>query len=257
MGLSLKRFQSFCTVAVALLFFAGTAISQNASQAAPTVDEIIDHYISAIGGRAAIEKVASRVSLGNIDVPSMHLSGTVMIHEKAPNKILQVVVINGNAFRQGFDGENGWTDDPADGERTLSGAQLAESRRDADFYHPLHLHQIYSDLKYVGTEKLDDRDAYVLQGTPDGESEPDKMYFDPQTGLIVRLVSHSHTPDGESTVTEDFQDYRKVDGLQLPYTVVQKGGSADFTIRIGELRHDVSLEDSEFAPPQPGQSKVQ
>lgn len=225
--------------------------------ATPTVDQIIDRYIVAMGGRAAIEKITSRASLGKIEVPSMSLSGTVMIHEKAPDKLLQVVVINGNAFRQGFDGTNGWTDDPADGLRVLSGIQLAEAKRDADFFHPLHLREIYPDMKLDGKEKVGDRDAYVVEGTAAGETVPDRMYFDVDSGMAVRLASHRHTPDGEANVQEDFSDYHKVDGLELPFTIEQTGGSAEFTIHVSEIRHGVNLDESEFVQPQGEGSKVQ
>lgn len=254
------RLRKICSVAIATWLLAFCAAAQQGKSAAvstPTVDQIIDRCIAAIGGRAAIEKLTTRASMGTIEVPAMQLSGTVLIHEKAPDKTLQVVLIHGNAFRQGFDGKAGWSDDPADGTRVLSGIALDESRRDADFFHPLHLHQIYPKLTFAGQEKIGDRDAYVLEGTADGESEPDKMYFDTRSGLALRIVSHRHTPDGEADLQEDFQDYRPVDGVQLPFTIIQTGGSSDFTIHMGEIHHGVSLDDSEFAPPKVDQTGVQ
>jgi zinc protease len=252
--------RKICAIAIAGWLAALCAAAQQSKTtpaATPTVDQIIDHYVAAIGGRAAIEKLTTRASMGTIEVPAMQLSGTVLIHEKAPDKILQVVLIHGNAFRQGFDGKTGWSDDPADGTRVLEGVALDESRRDADFFHPLHLHEIYPKLTFAGQEKIADRDAYVLEGTSEGEAEPDKMYFDVQSGLAVRIVSHRHTPDGEANLQEDFQDYRPVDGIELPFTIIQSGGSSDFTIHIGEIHHGVSLDDSEFAPPKPEQPGVQ
>jgi outer membrane lipoprotein-sorting protein len=247
-----------CVIAIASLILAFCAGAQDSAQSAmSTADKVIDRYIAAIGGSAAMEKLTSRVSMGTIEIPAMHLSGTVMIHEKAPNKILQVVIINGNAFQQAFDGTNAWTDDPADGTRFLSGIELSEARRDADFSHALHLHEIYPKITFVGTEKIGGHDAYLLQGTAADEADPDKMYFDTQSGLALRVVSHRHTPDGDANVQEDFQDYRKVDGLELPFTILQTGGSSDFTIRISELHHGVELEDSEFVQPKPGRTKVQ
>jgi zinc protease len=254
------RLRRLCPVAV-LLAVATSIGAQDAKTpngaATPTVDQIIDRYIAAMGGRSTIEKITSRASLGKIEVPSMNLSGTVLIHEKAPDKLLQVVVINGNAFRQGFDGTNGWTDDPADGLRVLSGIQLAEAKRDADFFHPLHLGEIYPNMKVTGKEKVGDHDAYVIEGTAAGETVPDKMYFDVDNGMAVRLVSHRHTPDGEADVQEDFSDYHKVDGLELPFTIEQSGGSAEFTIHVIEIHHGVELDDSEFVQPQSEGNKVQ
>lgn len=252
------RARNICAVAFAALALAVCAGAQDSAQpASPTVDQIINRYITALGGRAAIEKQTSRVSMGTIDVPAMHLSGTVMIHEKAPDKVLLVVIFSGNAFRQGYDGTTGWTDDPADGTRVLSGEELAEAGRDADFFHALHLREIYPQLAFAGTEKVGDHDAYLLEGTAAGESDPDKMYFDTQSGLPLRAISHRHTADGDSEVQQDFQDYRTVDGLQLPFTIVQTGGSSDFTIRISEIHHGVDLQNSEFAQPQVGQPKVE
>ncbi|MGH9574314.1 MAG: hypothetical protein ACRD40_12415 [Candidatus Acidiferrales bacterium] len=249
-------------VVVAALLASGVCLqAQDATPksktAAPTVNQIIGHYVAAIGGRAAIEKITSTASLGRIEVPSMKLSGTVMIHEKAPDKTLQVVVFNGSAFRQGFDGTTAWTDDPADGLRVLSGIELAEAKRDADFFRPLHLHEIYPSLTFAGAEKVGDRDAYVLAGTAADESEPDKMYFDAENGLALRIVNPRHTPDGEAKLQEDFSDYRRVDGVELPFTIAQTGGSANFTIHISEIHHEVDLDDTEFAKPQGGDSKVQ
>ena len=105
----------------------------------PKVDQILDRYEEAIGGREAWAKFTSRVTMGTIEVPSMNLSGTVMIHEKAPDKMLSAVIINGAAFQQGYDGIQGWTDDPKNGLRDQTGPELAEAKRDADFLHAFHL----------------------------------------------------------------------------------------------------------------------
>jgi hypothetical protein len=232
-----------------LCLFAAPLHPQAAPAAAPTVDQILDRYIAALGGRAALEKQTSRVSMGTIEVPAMHLNGTVLIHEKAPNKSLQVIIISGNVFRQGFDGAVGWTDGPPDGTRRLSGDELADASRDADFLHPLHLRQIYSALRFVGTEKIGDAGVFRIDASYAGESDPDRLYFDVRTGLPLRLVSQRHTEAGLAEITEDFQDYRDVDGIQLPFTILQSGGDADLVIRISEVHHGVALDDGEFAMP--------
>jgi hypothetical protein len=239
-----------------LLALSFRSVAQTAP-ATPTADQIIDKYIAALGGRAAIRKQTTRTSMGTIDVPAMHLSGTVMIHEKAPNKTLQVVIFSGNVFRQACDGKAAWSDDPADGLRVLSGVELTEAERDSDFYHALDLHDLYSKLVVVGSEQVDDHDAYVLEGTIAGETLPDKIYFDAKSGLALRVLGHRHTADGEFEVQEDFQDYRAVDGVQLPFTILQRGGSSDFTIRISEIHHGAELPDSEFSTPKQGQTKVE
>jgi len=242
-----------------IAFFATAASAQTSGQAGaqtaakpaatPTAEQILDRYVKAIGGREAWLKFTSRVTTGTIEVPSMNLSGMVMIHEKAPDRLLATVIINGAAFRQGFDGTLGWTDDPQDGLREQSGAELAEARRDADFYHPLDLRRLYAKFTMSGAEKIGDRDTYVLEATVPEGSEPTRMYFDAQTGLLVRAVSQHHGADGVTQYREDFEDYREVDGIKVPFTSRQTSGDTTYTMTISEVRHNVELDDSEFAKP--------
>ena len=84
----------------------------------------------------------------------------------------------------GFDGTTGWSNDPQNGLREQTGEELAETKRDSDFYHPLDLKQMYSKIAVTGTDKIDDRDAYALEASS-GELGTDKIYFDAQTGLVL------------------------------------------------------------------------
>src|SRR5580704_2547944 len=96
--------------------------------ALPSADQILDKYVAAIGGDAAWHKLNSRVSKGTIDIPAVNLSGTVEVHEKAPDFSLAVVSIAGGTYQRGFDGTIAWADDPQTGLRTLSGAEAEDSK---------------------------------------------------------------------------------------------------------------------------------
>jgi hypothetical protein len=229
-----------------------TAAGSSATPAAaptPTSDQVLDHYVQAIGGRAAWLKLNSRVSKGTIEIPAMNnLTGTVEIHEKAPNLMLAVINLGGAAFEQGFDGNVGWSDNPQNGLRELSGGELDDARREANFYHPLDLRKNYTKLTVTGIEKVDDRDTYVVEAKR-AEGAPDKMYFDTQSGLLVRSVNQRYTSDGVSEFTADVADYTEVDGVKLPFTVRQTGASATFIIHFTEVHHNLQLTDAQFAKP--------
>ncbi len=213
-----------------------------------TADQVLENYIKAIGGREAWKKLTTRISTGTIDVPAMNLSGLVTVREKAPNRSIFTVNFNGAVFQQGFDGTIGWSDDPQNGLREQMGEELAETKRDSDFYHPLDLKQMYSKITVTGTDKIDDRDAYVLEASS-GDLGTDKIYFDTQNSLVLRIVGQHHTVDGPATFTEDFSDFREVDGIRLPYTVHQESPNSTFTIKFTEIRHNEAIEDAAFAKP--------
>jgi len=219
------------------------------SGATPTVDQILNRYLAAVGGRAAIEKLTSRVMTGTLSVPSMQLSGTVEIHEKAPNRSLGTITINGATYRQGFDGTSGWTDDPANGLRDQTGSELAETRRDTDFYHVLDLRKLYSKFTVVGKDKVGEREAYVVEASVPEGGDPEKLYFDVESGLVIRDKSQRHGPDGVSEFQQDYEDYREVDGVKLPFTIRQTNEGTLVIITVEAYHHNEALEDGEFAKP--------
>jgi len=225
-----------------------TGASAPADAPALTADQILENYIKAIGGRENWKKLTTRISTGTIDVPAMNLSGLVTVREKAPNRSIFTVNFNGAVFQQGFDGTIGWSNDPQNGLREQTGDELAETKRDSDFYHPLDLKQMYSKITLTGTDKIDDRDAYIVEASS-ADLGTDKIYFDTQNGLVLRIVGQHHTMEGPATFTEDFSDFREVDGIKLPYTVHQESPSSTFTIKFTEIRHNEAIEDAAFAKP--------
>jgi hypothetical protein len=255
--------RAFCAVAL-VLFGLGRGVFAQASSptaqsssklaastsAAPSADQILDKYVEASGGRAAWQKLNSRISKGTIEVPAMNLSGTVEMREKAPNCLIVTVTMSGAVFSQGFDGSVGWSNDPQNGLREQKGGELAETKREADFYHPLDFRQLYSKISVAGTKKLGDRSVYEMDATPPEGGEPDKVYFDVQTGLPIRAVTQHHNPDGGvEEFQEDFEDYRTVDGIKIPFTIHQSNSQAAFTIKLEEVHHNVELGDAQFAKP--------
>ena len=110
------------------------AVAQTTAQAAlPSVDQILDKYVQAIGGKAAIEKLSSRVCKGTFEMDQMPGPAAEEIYEKAPNK--QYMVTDAPSFgqaRRGFNGGVGWEDNPQSGLRDITGPELAAMKRDAD-----------------------------------------------------------------------------------------------------------------------------
>ena len=215
----------------------------------PTAEQVLDRYLEAMGGRAALQKLTSRVMTGTLSVPSMQLSGTVEIREKAPNRTLGKITINGAMYRQAFDGTAGWTDDPANGLRDQTGMELAETRRESDFYHALDLHKLYSKFTLTGKEKVGEREAYVIEAAVSEGGQPEKLYFDAQSGLVLRESSQRHGPDGVSEFQQDYDDYREVDGVKLPFAIRQTNEGTLVIITVEEYHHNVPLDDGEFAKP--------
>jgi zinc protease len=229
---------------------AGPSSAADPAAVLPSADQVLKHYVEAIGGRAAWEKLHSRVSKGTIEIPAMNnLSGTIEVHMKAPNSILVVINLGGAVIEQGFDGTTAWSDDPRNGLRVLAGGELEDEKREANFYHALDLQKVYSKMTVTGTERIGEHDTYVMEATPAGGGDADKLYFDTKSGLEVRSVNHRHTPEGSMEFSANIGDYKDVDGIKLPFSVAQSSSQSAFTITFTDIQHNVDLADSQFAKP--------
>jgi hypothetical protein len=172
------------------------------------------------------------------------------VFAKAPNKYLAVIEVpNAGQTAEGWNGANGWGKDPDSGVHDMSKADQKAAERDYDFHREARLKQAYPRMAYSGKTKIDDRDAYILEASPaDGSTE--KLYFDAQSGLLVRRDFERITIDDGIVLYEvDYEDYKDVDGLKLPSTVRRKTPDYTLTYRFTEIKQDVPIDDAKFNKP--------
>ncbi|MGH9769201.1 MAG: hypothetical protein ACREAB_17375 [Blastocatellia bacterium] len=220
-----------------------------AAAAEPTVDQILDNYVQAIGGREAMEKLSSRVIKGTFEISSMGLKGEIEFYAKAPNKLLTVQNIPGiGVIRDGYDGQTAWSENPMTGLREKSGAELAAVVRTSDFHGALRIRQRYSKLELKGKEKAGDRETWVILATP-AEGAPMKMYYDAQTGLMARTDTEAESPQGKISIQTTLEDYRDVDGVKLPFLTRQETSIANVVITMTEAKSNVTIDDAKFKKP--------
>ena len=145
-----------------------------------------------------------------------------------------------------------WAKTPWEGLREKAGDELAKVKRDAEFHRELKLKSIYPDLAYKGTEKEGQEEVYVLESKPSASSK-ERFYLSTKTGLVVRQDSQFEGPQGQVVVSLLAQDYKAFDGIQYPTQLKLKvsagGQDFEFTMKILEVKHNVTIEDSKFAKP--------
>jgi hypothetical protein len=113
------------------------------------------------------------------------VSGTLVIYELGPRKAYSVDSIpNDHELRVGFDSTVGWLSSPELGRRKLSGVELADIKREAQFPGEIALRKVFRQMRLKSKVSLGGRDTYVIEAVPD-EGTPWTMYFDAQTWLEV------------------------------------------------------------------------
>src|SRR5947207_2192888 len=210
------------------------------------VDQLLNKYVTALGGAQAIQKVSTRLGKGTIALGANKFPFDVV--EKAPNKRLSVMHLPNGDSITAFDGDSGWLAVPGQPLRDMSGAELDAARLDADFYFPLRVKQLFTEFRAGKSEKIGDRDMSSLVGIKEGQP-PLKLYFDPQSGVLVRLLRYAESPLGRVPTQIDYADYREVNGVRTPFrwTISRPGGR--FTIQLENVQQNVPIDDARFAKP--------
>ena len=225
-----------------------TEVAAVPSENLPKADQLIDKYVEALGGKDAIQKITSRVEKGTLIAGEM--KAPVDVYAKAPDKRIAIVHMPGGDSSTAFDGHVGWLSAPGRPTREMSAAETDNVRMDAELFFAADLKQLFHSFRVRSQEKINDRDAYVVFAFNEGKP-PVKLYFDAQSGLLVRLMRYVDTPLGSNPMQIDFADYRDAGGVKVPYRWTIARPSGRFTIQIEELHQNVPVDDSKFVMPPP------
>ena len=77
-----------------------------------------------------------------------------------------------------------------------------------------------------------------------------RLYFDKNSGLLVREVRYAETPLGRMPTQIDYADYRDSGGVKIPFRWTLARPNGRFTIQIAEVENNVPIDDARFAKPE-------
>jgi outer membrane lipoprotein-sorting protein len=225
---------------------AKTEAAPTARVAPPPADGIIDKYVAAVGGADAIKKVTSRVGTGVILTGGKETP--IEVFTKAPNMRITITHAASGDSSTAFDGKIGWMGSAGRPAREMAPADAAGSALDSEFYLPLRMKEIFTQLRPGRPDKIGDVPVATLTGTRQG-LPPVRFFFDTNTGLLLRMVRYTENPLGRMPVQIDYADYRDVDGVKTPFRWTLSRPNGRFTIQLNSVKANVPIEDAKFAKP--------
>lgn len=210
---------------------------------------VMNNYINAIGGKAAIESITTlqTVSKGKM----MGMDATITVTKTLPNKIKQDIAIstpqgpmnmvmsyNGT---KAYVSQMGQTRDlPAE---VASG--LAEQANFADILAP---EQYGITYKLIGKENTMGEEAYTVEETRKDSENKTVHYYSVKTGLLIKSIT-TVTANGQTqSQTVEYSDYREVKGgkgYKMPYTIFSSGPQGG-EIKVTDVKVNPKLHKSFF-----------
>lgn len=215
----------------------------------PAAAEILDRYVEVTGGKAAYDRIRNRVSKALMEIQGMGIQIEARTYAAKPNLSYAVIdsEITGK-MENGCDGTNVWEFSD------MQGAQVKEGQEKIDMLHlsrfdaPVYWREAFQEVKTVGIADVKGKPAYRVLVTPEG-AKPQTMYFDVESGLLVRTDMELENPMGTFPIETYSSDYREVDGILFSYTSEVHVMGQVRTVTLQEIEHNADLPEDRFEPP--------
>jgi hypothetical protein len=209
----------------------------------PSADSLIDKYTAAIGGAAAVGKIQT-LSM-KADAQFDTTPAKVEIVAKAPGKVLDTMLFGPATYVRGYDGTVAWGKDAGGAAEDQPASEIAF---DSPFSY-LHLKDFYKSFGRVRKDTLDGKDVYVVAAQSNFDNLRQRLYFDANTGLLLRVWTATDTLVGAVPGTEDYSDFRDVNGVKIPFKVADTTGEGVNTFTFTSVTANTDIPDSQFARP--------
>jgi len=224
----------------------------------PAATAILDRYIQALGGAQKLAGLKSFIATGTqggyVQVKG---GGQFQIFAKAPDMRTVRVTFKdapdrGNQTRS-FNGSMGWVTTPRAllGEYEVTGTELDGLHFDAELAFPGQLKQVLTNLSVGYPDVIDGHDVEVVQGRGPRNLLV-TLYFDKQSGLLLREIRFGRTPIGRVPSQVDYSDYRDVDGIKFPFQYKFSWLDGRDNYQLSDVKVNVPIEDSRFGKPSMG-----
>jgi hypothetical protein len=222
----------------------------------PTPDQVFDKYLEALGGAQRLATLTSWVGTG-VSVGYAAIGGNAVFntYAKAPDRHTTLITFKDNPQRPNsvwaFNGMQGWIKSPRAllQEYELVGHELDGQRFEAQLAFPGQIKQALTNWRVGLPRIIGDRSYIVVQGNgPRGFLGT--LYFDPDTGLLRRVVRYGTSPIGRALTQLDYDDYREVRGIKFPFEVMFSWLDGRYTAKLSDVQVNVPIEESRFGRPQ-------
>jgi len=233
-----------------LLAAVGLALAMGAATAAePTAASLLDGYVEAMGGKAAMEKIHNRVTHGKMEVAAQGIEMKLTLYSARPNlsySLIESEMVG--KIEKGSDGEVYWEMSAMMGAQVKEGQERIDYLRDSTFDKWIHWREIYPEVEYAGAETLDEKPVHKVVVKPES-GEAQTLYIDQSSNLAVRVDMTFETPMGVFPVVSYLKDYREIDGILIPYMMELEVMGQQRLITTDRIEHNVELPADRFALP--------
>ena len=229
---------------------------QAATQLTVDIDgeALMGKAIAAIGGKDKLLSLKSRITEGDLELSfgPMSAEGVMTLTEKGPNKAHQkmTISIDMGGQTQVIESErwvNGVTvieKSQMEPIREMSGEELSEALEGANFNDFARWKELGYSVVVKEKKEMEGRTVYVAEMKKKFGSE--QIIIDAENFFLTGRIEVQETPDGPVSSVTKLGDYREVDGLMLPHSMISEGAQQTMKMKVRSYKHNADIPDSLF-----------
>lgn len=186
-----------------------------------TAETVVADYINALGGQEALQGVKTRMQKMSSTI--MGQAASMTIKQKLPGKFAMKMEMSGMVLQeQIFDGAKMKSGQMGQSKVITEGEELEKMKEQAKMFSVLDYSSGDYKTELKGMEDVDGQKAYKLSVT-DPRGDKTTEFYNIESNLLIRTVSVMEAQGQTVTQTTDFKDYKEVDGIMIPHTMVVSG----------------------------------
>ncbi|MGB5980675.1 MAG: pitrilysin family protein [Nonlabens sp.] len=201
-----------------------------------TVNTVLDDYIKAIGGKEAVKNVNS------IDMFAVYSSpmGELLLDLKRADgdKMAQTVKLGGNTMQKMVYNQGKARMEAQGQVQPLEGDDAVALANQAILFPEL---TNQDEAELLGAERMGDQNVYVIKW-----SDTVKKFYNTDTNLLVAQETSAEGPQGPIKQLLQYQDYKEVDGVMFPMTLMQDMMGQTLKFEVKGIKVNSQISASEF-----------
>jgi photosynthetic reaction center cytochrome c subunit len=213
-------------------------------------EKILDKYLQAVGGAAQLAKLSSFTAKGTYAGFDTNFQKVpTEIFAKAPDQLSMTNHLPGGDDTTTYDGHEGWyaaADKPVP-LILMTGGELDGARLDAQLSFPAQIKQALSKWRAgFPPVTIENHAVQVVEGTAAGGTRV-KLFFDKDSGLLLRQTRFIDTKVGIIPLHIDYSDYRAVSGVKMPFKWTLTWVDGQSTTELSNVQANAAVAAAKFA----------
>jgi hypothetical protein len=209
----------------------------------PTPTQIIARYSEAVGVPAFKTWMSLRIS-GSVSAQAAKGAFNYTVYVLPAGQVLFGDSVQGASPRIFLSGARAWMA-TATGRTPVAADQIDNLHARARLFGPVKVAESPA-MRTTGADTIDRRKVYVIESR-----EPKvvrRFSFDAESGLLSRMRENIATPLGTMVNETNYDDYRDVDGVKIPFAITVLYMEDKFRYALTDVRKNAAIDTTQFVP---------